>query len=57
MARRLGVEAAQPDWVHLELRRQQVADLAGLFVASIGEVLHRLSPLRSPGAACRPKTR
>ncbi len=53
MARRLGVEAAQPDGMHLELGGQQVANLAGLVVATIGEVLQRLSPLRSPGAASR----
>ena len=44
MASRLRVQAAQPDRVHLELGRQQIADLAGLLIATFGEVLHRLFP-------------
>ena len=46
MPGRLGIESTQPDRVHLELGGQQIADLAGLLVAAISEVLHPLSPLR-----------
>jgi hypothetical protein len=53
MARRLRVEAAQPDRVHLELGGQQITDLAGLLVASLGEVLHRLFPFAWPRPATR----
>src|SRR6266566_3162987 len=44
--RRLRVEAAQPDRMHLELRGQQISDLAGLLIATLSEVLHAFSPLR-----------
>src|SRR5205814_5645792 len=53
MAGRLGVEATQPDRVHLELGRQQIADLAGLLIATLGEVLHVFSPLRGSRPATR----
>ena len=46
MAGRLRIEAAQPDRVHFELGREQVADLPGLLIATFGEVLHLFSPLR-----------
>src|SRR5206468_2250319 len=42
--RRLRVEAAQPDRMHLELGGQQISDLAGLFIATLTEVLHGFSP-------------
>ena len=44
MPRGLGIEATQPDRVHLELGGQQITDLAGLLIATISEVLHRLFP-------------
>ena len=44
MAGRLGVETAQPDRMHLELGGQQIADLPGFLVATLGEVLHPLFP-------------
>src|ERR1700736_3904724 len=54
----LRVEATQPDRVHLELGRQQIAHLSGLLVATLGEVLHVFTPLRGrpqPHAPSRPK--
>jgi hypothetical protein len=39
--------------VHLELGRQQIANLAGFLIATLSEVLHVFSPLRGP----RPTTR
>jgi len=38
--------------VHLELGRQQIADFAGLLIATLGEVLHRIYPF-----AWRPQPR
>src|SRR5437773_7481066 len=58
VARRLRVEATQPDRMHLELGRQQIPDLAGLLIATLSEVLHVFSPLRGrpqPRAPGRPK--
>src|SRR5438132_10905118 len=58
VARRLRVEATQPDRMHLELGRQQISDLAGLLIATLSEVLHVFSPLRGrpqPRAPRRPK--
>jgi hypothetical protein len=58
MAGRLRVEATKPDRVHLQLGRQQIAHLAGLLIATLGEVLHVFSPLRGrpqPRAPSRPK--
>src|SRR5438128_302490 len=53
MSGRLRVEAAQPDRMHFELGRQQIPDLAGLFVATLSEVLHVFSPLRGSRPATR----
>src|SRR5438132_274991 len=53
MSRRLRVEAAQPDRMHLELGGQQISDLARLFVATLSEVLHGFSPLRGSRPATR----
>src|SRR6266567_5977606 len=58
VARRLRVQATQPDRMHLELGGQQIPDLAGLLIATLGEVLHVFSPLRGrpqPHAPGRPK--
>jgi hypothetical protein len=41
--------------MHLELGRQQIADLAGLFVATLSEVLHVFSPLRGPALPRAPR--
>ena len=58
MAGGLGVEPAEPDRVHLELGRQQIPDLAGLLIATFGEVLHRVLPFarRPQPRAPRPPT-
>ncbi len=53
MAGSLRVEATQPDRMHFELGRQQIANLAGLLVATLSEVLHVFSPLRGPALATR----
>ncbi len=53
MPSRLGIEAAQPDRMHLELGRQQIPNLAGLLVTTLSEVLHVFSPLRGPALATR----
>jgi len=53
MAGRLGVEAAEPDRVHLELGRQQIADLAGFLIATFGEVLQTSFPLCEASLASR----
>jgi len=52
VASRLGIEPTQPDRVHLEFGRQQVTDLTGLLIATLGEVLHPLFPF-----AWRPQPR
>jgi hypothetical protein len=39
--------------VHLELGRQQIADLTGLLIATLGEVLHPLFPLCVASPATR----
>src|ERR1700687_3707225 len=54
MAGCLGIEATQPDRVHLELGGQQITDLPGLLIATLGEVLHPFSPLRGVPGHARP---
>jgi hypothetical protein len=49
----LRIETSQPDRMHLEFGRQQIADLAGLLIATLGEVLHVFSPLRDSRPATR----
>jgi hypothetical protein len=39
--------------MHLELGRQQIANFAGLLIATLSEVLHVFSPLRGPVVATR----
>ena len=48
----LGIEPAEPDRMHLELGRQQIPDLAGLLIATFGEVLQTSFPF-----ARRPRPR